>query len=130
MVFGALLASFGETESANEIATQLRSGSEPRRQLAIATLPTVPAELRSRWSSRFRFIAFADWQRMSEREAGELLSVSGVERIGSLARVHTEIVGRTNRQPNEAPRLYCGGATYYMLETGAWTIVVVHVWET
>jgi hypothetical protein len=171
LVFGALLASFGETESANEIATHLRSGSEPRRQLAIATLPTlfgprapladsaaavavvdrvfnetlrrntspsfyvrqdsVPAELRSRWSNRFRFFAFADWQRMSEREAGELLSVSGVERIGSLARVHTEIVGRTNRQPNETPRLYHGGATYYMLETnGAWTIVVVHVWET
>ena len=41
LVFGTILASFGEVQSANEIAAQLRSGSEAQRQLAIAAIPTL-----------------------------------------------------------------------------------------
>jgi hypothetical protein len=41
LVFGTLLAAFGDIPSVNEIATQLRSGSAAERQLATAVLPTV-----------------------------------------------------------------------------------------
>jgi hypothetical protein len=155
----------------NEVAAQLRSGSEAQRQLAVSALPTlfaarapladsaaaiavidrvlsdvvstpgadslyvladsIPSTVRARWSDRLRFISRAEWQRMSDRKAARLLSVSAVERVGPFVRVSSQVAGRLDRQPNESPHRYFSGATYYMVETpGGWSTVATTRWIT
>ena len=166
LVFGTLLASFGEFQSATEVAERLRSGSRAEQQLAISALPalfgarapfadsattvavidrvladavsrpgsdslyvlsdSIPTVLRARWSNRLRFVSRGEWQAISERQAARLLTVSRVERVGSLVRVSSHAAGRLGRQPNESVQLYYSWATYYMVETnGTWSTVSV-----
>ena len=90
---------------------------------------SIRPELRARLANRFRFIRLSEWQQMGEPRAALLLTVSGVERIGALARVVTEVRGP--ERPNEPRRTYRGGATYYLLQMNeVWTVVATSVWET
>jgi len=92
---------------------------------------SVPAVLQARWRDRVRFISGAEWQRLPEREAATLLTLSSVERIGPFVRVRTSAVGRMARQPNETPRLYASGSGYYLIATAdGWAIIMQEMWVT
>ena len=92
---------------------------------------SVPIALRDRWRGRVRFISADEWQRMPEREAATLLTLSSVERVGPFIRVRAQRAGRLSREPNETPRLYVGGEGYYLLAwDGGWVVVAMEMWAS
>jgi hypothetical protein len=92
---------------------------------------SVPIALRDRWRARVRLITADEWQRMPEREAAMLLTLSGAERVGPFVRVRVHHAGRLARLPNETPRLYFGGEEYYLLASDdGWVVVSMGVWMT
>ena len=85
---------------------------------------SVPRALREKWRDRVRFIGVDEWQRMSDRDAATLLTLSSVERVGPFLRVQTSTAGRSSRAPNEMPWLFFGSSRYYLLADGdGWVIV-------
>jgi hypothetical protein len=94
-------------------------------------LDSVPPALQAKWRDRVRFISLDEWRRMPEGQPAELLTFSGVERVGPFVRVQEHVSGRLPRQPNETPRLFFSGTSYYLLATGdGWAIVDAGMWIT
>jgi hypothetical protein len=120
------------------LASQRDVRPPPRPPSLASVLPvryaladSVPPVLRERWGVRVRFIGADDWQKLSERDAAELLTLSSVERVGPFVRVRTQTSGRLSRQPNETPRLFFSGTEDYLLATGdGWVIVSSGMWAT
>ena len=92
---------------------------------------SVPPALRAKWRDRVRFVTLDEWRQLPEHQAAELVTFAAVERNGPFVRVQTGIAGRLARQPNETPRLYASGMSYYLLESGdGWVIVDGMMWIT
>ena len=121
---------------------QLTPARTPTRPLSAPSAPSqgdvmyvladsVPRALLEKWRTRARFISLDEWRRMSERQPATLVALSSVERVGSFVRASTHVSGRLARQPNEVPRLWAAGTTYYLILTAdGWRIVETGGWIT
>jgi len=99
-----------------------RAGAPAERLYMLAD--SVPPALRERWRDRVTFISAAEWAAMPVRQAGTLLTLSDVQRVGPFVRVSVYSSGRLARQPDETPRLFYGSTTYYLLARGdGWVVV-------
>ena len=92
---------------------------------------SMPAALRAKWTGRVPIITSAEWANRSERTGGTLFTLTSVARVGPFARLGIESAGRLDRRADQAPWLYYGGTTYYLMELdGEWVLVTAMSWIT
>lgn len=108
---------------------------QPMRESALETTylltDSVPAAVRAQWAERIRTITAAEWKARSERTGGTLFTLTSVRRVGPFARLGLESSGRLARRGDQAPWLYYGGTTYYLMQLGnEWVIVGTSGWVT
>ncbi len=79
----------------------------------------VPEAIRSAWSDRVQAISGDAWRARDPRQPSVFLTFQPVRRLGAFEQV--EVIYRVlyAREPDESPRGYAGGWTYYLLSTEA-----------
>ena len=78
-----------------------------------------------------RFLPKAEWSERDVRAPGVFYSIAPVTAWGHFARVNVTASERFARKPDEAPRAYASGMTYWLMNVdGRWVIVAESAWVT
>lgn len=102
----------------------------PRGVFFVDTLG-VPARIRDEWRSRVTFLPKTQWIERDTRAPGVYYSIAPISTWGHFARVNVTTSERFARKPDEAPRAYASGVTYWLMYVdGQWVEVALMGWVT
>jgi hypothetical protein len=105
----------------------------PPRPRSVFFLDTLgmPPRIRAEWGSRITFLPKPAWIARDVRAPGVFYSIAPISTWGRFARVQMTISERFARKPDEAPRAYGAGMTYWLMNVdGQWVVVAAMGWVT
>lgn len=102
----------------------------PRGVFFLDTLG-LPPRIRAEWGSRVKLLPRSAWHERDVRAPGVFYTIAPITTWGHFARVDVTASERFARKPDEAPRAYASGATYWLMNVdGQWVIVDESHWVT
>ena len=102
----------------------------PRGDFFVDTLG-IPPRIRATWRSRVAFLPGTEWNERGVRAPGVFYTVSPITTWGHFARIQVTATERFARKPDEVPRAYASGTTYWLMNVdGQWVMVAQEGWVT
>ena len=100
----------------------------PRGVFFVDTLGIHP-RIRIEWESRVTFLPRAAWSERDVRAPGVFYTIAPITTWGQFARVQVTTSERFPREPDEAPRGFASGVTYWLMKVeGQWVAVAAIGW--
>jgi hypothetical protein len=91
----------------------------------------LPPRIRAEWGARVELIPQSLWNERDVREPSVYFRIEPIAAWGRFARVQFVATQRFARNPDEAPRAYASGATFWLMNLdGQWVIVGESRWVT